>query len=311
VPAERDLARRLAFFGVLSILVGVGALAMAALNLALPWLVRLAPGVQAAGWRVAAAGALTWGLIAALLVWAGIGSLRCRRWTRSVMLVLAWSWLLCGSLMLAVAWWLLDDLLLAASGGDPRALSDDVATVAKAVMLAALGGGGVALPALFVWAYQDPAILDTCARRHPAADWTADCPVPVLGLSLGLAACGLFALPLALHAVVPFFGIVRGAPAVLLVLGGAAACLWLGRATYRREPAGLWGTAALLLALGAALVATFARGGTGELLVAYGFAAEQAAGLTDAGPLFAWGSAVLTVASLGYLVAVRRHFRWR
>jgi hypothetical protein len=284
---------------------------MAALNLALPWLARVAPGVQTADGRVAAAGALTWGLIAALMVWAGIGSLRCRRWTRPVMLVLAWSWLLCGSVMLAVAVWLIDDLLVAAAGGDPRALTDDLASVVKAVMFAALGGGGVALPALFVRAYHDPAILDTCAARDPSPDWTARCPLPVLGLSLGLAACGLFALPLALHAVVPFFGIVRGAPAVLLVLGGAAACLWLARATYRLEPAGLWGTAALLLALGAAMVATFARGGTGDLLVAYGFAAEQAASLTGAGPLFAWGSALLTVASLGYLVAVRKHFRWR
>jgi hypothetical protein len=308
-----DRGRRLVAFGALGLAVGAGALLLGLLNLLLPFAGRLLPEGTAPppDWRAAATGALTWALIGAAFLWAGVGSMRCRPWARSVMLTLAWSWLLFGLILLVMSWFLLDGLLLqAGSAGDelpPGALG-----IARLLMLAVVTAGGVVLPLLFVWAYSGDDVRRTCEARHPGADWAAHCPPPVLGLSLGLAACAILGLPMALHAAVPLFGrVVTGFPGAALVLAGSAACLWLARETYRLRRAGFWGTVLFVIGIGASTMATFGVTDPADFLVAYGLPPEQALGMQGAGPAILWATGLVTVASLAYMAAVWRHFAAR
>ena len=94
------------------------------------------------------------------------------------------------------------------------------------VKLLVLGGEllfGVVLPAIYILVFRDPDVLHTCEAADPNTGWLERCPKSVLGLSLGLAACGVLALPMAIQGVVPLFGrVVDGwAGAASTILGAA------------------------------------------------------------------------------------------
>ena len=54
---------------------------------------------------------------------------------------------------------------------------------------------------------------------------------------------------------------------------------------------------------------TFTRVGMGEFLVAYGLSADGSGGTDGVAAAMVWGSVLLTVATVGYLLAIRKHFR--
>ena len=52
----------------------------------------------------------------AVMIWAGVGSMRRRRWVRPIMLFISGTWLIVGLFVLLLVLWVLDDLLLVAGG---------------------------------------------------------------------------------------------------------------------------------------------------------------------------------------------------
>ena len=92
--AFRDRSDRLVLFGLLTILLGGGALLFGLANLALPFVEKLLPAAAGLGsdLRSALMGFLTYAMIGGTLIWAGVGTVRKRRWVRPVMLTLAWTW---------------------------------------------------------------------------------------------------------------------------------------------------------------------------------------------------------------------------
>jgi len=288
--------------------IGGVAILFGLLNLLLPLAGEWVPGA-AGKWRAALAGALTYGLIGGAFIWAGVGSIRHRRWVRSVMLVLAWSWLLCGILIVPAMALLLGDMI-AVSGPGGETVPAEAIWLITAIFVGAGGLFGIALPALFVWAYRDPNVTATCRAHDPLPAWTDRCPSTVMGLSLGLAIAAIISLPMALQPIVPFFGyLVTGIPAVILILIGAAACGWLARATYLQKSSGWWSSLLFLTGIGVSTTVTLARIQPAEWMLAMGYP-EEMTDLVSDGAVRAgvWVSAAITVVSVVYLLAIRRYF---
>ena len=312
-PAFRDRSARLAVCGLLTVLLGGAALLFAVVNLAPAFMGRLLPGLPApdTDLRTALMGFLTYVLIGGILIWAGVGSLRNRRWTRPVMLTLAWTWLILGLLSIALVAVLLDDLLHLASSAQP--LPPEVVVVVKTVVFGMLAVGGLLLPALFIVVYRDEQVQLTCARHDPRPAWTERCPSSVLGLSLLLWAAAGLLLPMVLRPAVPLFGVlVTGWGGALLLLLGAALSAWLARQIYRLSSAAWWITTLLLVLAGLSVAVTFQVVEPNEYYRAMGYPDAAARGLPAPGPFWklatVWSSVALTVGSVIYMVAVRKHF---
>jgi hypothetical protein len=310
-PPFEDRGVRLRLFGSLAILAGCALVLLGLLHL-LPLLG--AGGMPAAetglaDGRTYAMGALLYALLGGAFVWIGAGSVRMRRWARPLMLTLAWTWLLGGVCVLFLLPGLLDLALGVSLPGAP-ALDPAVAGLVKLVLMIGTAVFGVAVPALFVWAYHDRGVRLTCEAHDPRPDWTERCPPAVLGLSLGLGACGILALLTALRPVVPLFGaLLTGAPAVASLLAGAGLCLWLARETYALRVRGWWVATAFLVLIGVSTWLTLWRAEPAELFRAMGYP-EDWLGSGDArfGTVATWLTAVLTVLTVVFMVRIRKHF---
>ena len=133
----------------------------------------------------------------------------------------------------------------------------------------------------------------------------------MLGLSLGLGGAAVATLPLAMYGVFPLFGfLATGWVGVLANPVLAAGCGVLARLTFRLEPAGWWGTTAVVTLLGASGVLTFRVVEPAELFRHMGYPEEQLAAFQgiDAAVVVG-GTALLTLGSLVYMAAIRKHFR--
>jgi hypothetical protein len=93
--AYRDRGVRLRLFGLLTILVGIGAMLLGLLHLALHRLADAVPDFHIARHQVLT-GAMTFGAIGVVLIVCGIGSFRQRRWVPPAMQTVGWTWLLAG-----------------------------------------------------------------------------------------------------------------------------------------------------------------------------------------------------------------------
>jgi hypothetical protein len=315
-PGERefrDRSGRLAFFGAVAILLGGCAILLGLASLALPLASAALPGSgPPADLPGALMGLLTYALIGAAFVWAGAGALRRRRWAPAVMQTLAWTWLLGGLCAIPLALLAVDGALAiaAAQAGE---LPAGLATLMTVGLLGLLVLAGILLPAVYAWVFRDPWLVETCRRHDPGPDWSARCPRPVLALSLLLWAMAALLLPLALRPLVPLFGVLVGGPAgSLLTLAGAALSALLARGIYRLSPAAWWATSAALLLGGLSSVWTLWSVEPREILAASGLTAAAPAGVEQIGAgllaVLAWTTLALTVLSLVYMVAIRRHF---
>ena len=313
-PVFRDRSGRLAFFGVITIMLGGLAVLLGLASLALPLAVPALYGAAAPPADVPGAvmGLLTYTLIGGALVWAGAGSLRRRRWVPPVMQTLAWTWLLLGLTMIPLLFVVLDDALLLA-GSSAGTLPPGVATGLKLALLGVVGLWGLLLPATYIVVFRDPRILETCRRNDPRPDWSERCPQPVLALSLLLWAAAALTVPMALRPVVPLFGLlVTGGWGLLLTLAAAAVSALLARGLFRLSLAAWWSTTALLVLGGVSTALTAWWVDPLELYAAAGYPEDQLPGLEGLGSgmglVVAWGTLALTALSMVYMVAIRRHF---
>jgi hypothetical protein len=253
--------------------------------------------------------------IGTVMVWAGVGSMRRRRWVRPIMLFLSGTWLIVGVFVLLLVLWVLEDMLLVA-GGDVVRSSPEVAVVARVLAIGVTVSGGVLLPLLFFWAYRDPGVQTTCERHDPRPCWSDRCPSTVLVLSAALLAAAVFSLPMLLRPVIPLFGrVVTGSTGLAILLIGTALCLWLAWSTFRLERAGWWGTLVFLVWLGISTVWTFSVVELTEIYRELGYPEEQIAALAGSDDLLRrlslWSTVALTAAGVLYMLGIKRHFARR
>ena len=305
--AFHDRSTRLVFFGSLSVLAGGACGLLALLYLALLAGAGKFPGTESLppDPRTYLMGALLYVVLGAAFVSVGVGSIRRRRWVRSLMLTLAWTWLLGGVMVLILLPDMLDAMLFGGEAGFPV---DPTMAVSIRVMLLAVGGLlGVALPALFVLVYQDRHLRMTCEAHDPCPAWTERCAPQVLGLAVGLGGCGVVGAVMALQPAVPLFGkLVTGWPGALLTLAGAGACLWMARQIYALRMSGWWATTLFLALLGISTWVSFERLSPSELFTAMGYPDD--APLVSSNAVLSWSTVVVTLLSLVYMARIRKHF---
>ncbi len=307
----KDRSRRLALFGSLAIAAGGGWLLLGLLHLA------LLLGIP--GWpggvefpddaRVHTMGATLYVLLGAAFIVIGTGSVRRRRWAKPFMLLLAWSWL-CGGVAAALLLPSLVDLALGMSLAGAPGLDPTAVVLFKGILLAATVFFGVLVPTSLVWVYSDRHLERTCALHDSSPDWTGGRPSAVLGLSVGLVACGAVTGLAALRPAVPLFGwLVTGWPGALMLVAGGALFCGLAWAVYARHPGGWWGTTALLTLAGLSTWWTLLRVEAVAWLRALGYSVDSPS--TDGSvvvDLAGWLTLGFTVLTVVYMVGIRRHF---
>lgn len=313
-----DRSSWIAVFGVVEIGLGLACLLLCALLLALA---AFGPSLGARG---AGLGARTVGsslavylTLATFFVWMGIGTLRKRRWARTLMLSSSWIWLAVGVFGMGI-WFLvllpgLNGLLeLPADTEGAGAVTAIVGVVATLFMTIVY----VVLPLAFVLFLRSPGVRQSFEIHDPVPRWTDRCSAGVLSMILTLAYGAFSCLYALTFDVVPFFGILlRGLPAAALLVASAAALAWLAYGFYELRPGAWWGTLLFTLLWTVSSVLTFLRAPIEDVYRAAGIDAEQLEtlrGMGLASPSFLVGvtlASALTV--VAYLVFLRKEFRVR
>ena len=251
-------------------------------------------------------GAVFYAAIAVAFVWLGIGSIRCRRWARALMLVFAWSWLVVGIISMVACAFIMPRMM--ASQPDAPTIWIGMAIAGVILVIVFLF-----VPATLALFYGSRHVRATCEARDPVARWTDACPLPVLAASLWLAvgSLSLFAMPLSFKSVMPFFGLLVSGPAAsIFFVAMGVVWIWLALGLYRLK-ASAWLTCVVVLVLfGLSTAVTFLRVDIMDLYRQMGYPEQQ---IKQMGFISSQTMSVWTITSfllmLGYLFWIKKHFR--
>ena len=315
----KDRSTGLMVFGILLIILGAYLALMTPFMFFGQFMAGRVSGVEPMSPRLMLPAAGMYLCMAALFITLGIGSLRCRRWSRALVLIISWMWLIGGSAGLVGMCFMLPQMFSGAMPGVPPG-TPPLPPVFRIIMIVfALGVGLVAyviIPGVLVFFYRQPDVKATCALRDPQPRWTDACPLPVLAISLMLG-CGALMMPLmvlAYHSLVPCFGrYLTGAPALLLLLVTALAYAWGARACYKLNRAGWWiALVGFTLWLSSAVV-TFARIGILPMYEAMEMPKQQLEMMRQMkfldGP-WLWIAMLLAwVPFIGYIIYTKKYFK--
>ncbi len=314
-PDHKDRSSRLVLFGSLSALIGAGLAILALLHLVLLGAGErlVAAGIPAPDLRSTITGFLLFVVVGLSFLWAGVGSIRKRRWVPPLTRTLAWIWLLTGATVVILAPALIRVSLGTAevrSGPIPQDLARLV-TIAGTTFAALVG---VLLPIVYIRIYRDRELVRTCEVNDPRPSWTERCPPRVLGLSIGLFACAVLMVAGSLQAVIPAFGrLVGGLAGGVLMCVGAGIVAYLGRLTFRREMRGWWGTLVLMTLLGLSTIVTFLRVELVDYYRTMGYGEDQLQWFREYGEVgktpMLWLTAGFTVLTVVYMLSIRKEFR--
>jgi hypothetical protein len=311
--AYRDRRTGLILFGIAQIVLGVLSLLMVALVVIGQVMLSHSTGTpMAVRWIIPSI--LTYVLLAIALIWIGIGSIQCRRWARSLLLVFSWFWLGMGVLMVPMMAWLLPRILAKApTGGQP--MPKEAMLLIVAVEIVMVGVFFILLPGAFVLFYRSPHVKATCEARDPRPRWTDACPLPVLAVpSLLCPGAGtMVLLALTGFAVFPFFGtFLTGFPGGILMIGAATLFFWAARGCYRLQPRAWWTLLILILVFAVSGLLTFAQADLIELYEKMGYPQAQIDLMRQYnwmdGQTMMWISMLWILPILGYLLWIKRYF---
>jgi hypothetical protein len=252
-------------------------------------------------------------VIAVTFVSLGTGSCHCKRWARTLSLLVGWIWLLTGVVSL-VAWLFIAPPLFGSLTVGADEQLDRTMSVVLAISTTMLAFIYVVLPGAFVLFYRSARVKATCERRDPHPSWTEKVPEPVLMLSLGHAALAYFLLWLAAYNwAIPFFGVIlTGISGAVVVLATVVLSAWLTRAIYLQQTWSWWAALGLAVVMTVAAVVTLLRVDVFELYEAMDYPAEQIEMLRELGIgghwLGVWPLLIFAAVYVGYLLYARRHF---
>jgi hypothetical protein len=252
---------------------------------------------------------LTCMLYLGLAIWfilMGIGSIKARRWARVLILITSWVWLIVGlSILFYEIAWMPDVYNGMVESGKT---TPEAAKVAKYLTIGFSSIFMVIMPSIFVLFYSGKNVKATCEFRDQNIRWTDKCPLPVLILSLwnGFAGATMF-LSLFSGYSFPFFGfILKGVPALVVILALVLSYLYLAWGTYKLKIKAWWGTVALTFIISISVTINYLSGTFMKIMNDQpnqpgGNAFVQGTGIV----IF---TGVTTVLLLGYLVYIRKFF---
>jgi hypothetical protein len=253
-------------------------------------------------------------LLAAGLVWLGIGSILARRWARALLLIFSWSWLIVGVIALVFMFVLMPQMM--ANISTRGQMSPMAMGIVEVIVLLVWGVLFAVMPAVWTFFYGSRHVKATCEWRDPVPRWTDACPLPVLGLCLWLAVSApmMLMMPMTGHGVAPFFGVfLTGTPDALFCLTLAAIWLYAAWSLYRLESRGWWLVLIVLWVMMASSVVTFARWDGTELYRRMGYPADQIEQIRKSGLAIGhnlkWVTPLCMLPMLGYLIYIKRFLR--
>ncbi len=316
MPGFKDRRTSLLVFGILEILLGVLCVLMVGL-MVLAQSMMSRSSETALNSRMMIPIVLVYVALGTAFVWLGIGSIRCRRWARALLLILAWYWLCIGIITVPMMGFFMPRILAAIPPApNGQAVPSGMLTVIVVFQLVFMSLFLVVLPGVLVLVYRSRHVKATCEARDPVRRWTDACPLPVLAVVCGLwlGAVTMLGIPLAYDGILPFFGaLVSGLPGTLLAIGLAGLFLWIGWMWYRLRVTGWWALVAMVIVLGISNLITFSHVDIMELYQRMGYPQAQIdlirrQGLIS-GQIMVWGSAIWLMPMLGYVLWVKRFFR--
>jgi hypothetical protein len=302
-PAHKDARTGCIAFGVLEILMGIACVLLVPLLL-----VAASLPPQEANHRQLISSVATCVLAAVAFVWLGVGSISCRRWARTLLLIVAWSWLVAGVMMIVV-------LAIVMSMMASQLATGAAGIAVILLFLAILGLFLVVVPGALLLFYQNRNVQATFEARDPSPRWTDACPLPVLMTALWIALGALLTVPAiaSRDGIFPLFGrLLSGSPAAFALLLAAGVSLWLAWALYRLQPAALWAAVALTVVGAVSAVVTFARVDFLEVYRLMGYPQEQIDMVRQMGLLggqrMAWLMALMGLATVIFFIWLRKYF---
>ena len=318
LPDHKDRSTGLLIFGILTILLGcmagmfvllmlVGQVAASHTNAPPTPLSALLPAM------------FIYGILAAALIWLGIGSIKARRWARALLLIFSWSWLVVGVFaVLGVVLFLpivLENIRAATPTGQPE-LPGAAIGVIMVITCLMLGVFFIALPAIWIFFYNSRHVKATCEARDPVTRWTDACPLPVLGLCLWLwfSAPMMLVMPFIGHGVMPFFGtFLTGLPGTAFCLAIAALWAWCAWLLYKLDARGWWLILFAMVLFTVSSVLTYSRHDIIEIYQLMGYPQAQIDQIQKTGLLagnrMPWLMLFSIVPFLGYILFVKRYLR--
>jgi MFS family permease len=260
-----------------------------------------------------AIGAAFYGVVAALFLTAGVGSIRCENWARITMLVVSGLWLgfgILGTLIVS----LMLPTILRQQAGIPLEGRHLVVTMIFGIM----GFFMIVMPAVFLIFYSRKSVKATCLRAEPVlapagtAVPQAKTPVAVVVLAVwqGLGALAVLAYPIVRAAVV--FGLVlRGPLALGLLLAQSVLSGYASWSIYRRRFAG-WAIALFTTVFWtASWVTAMVRRDMLQLYREMGFSEQQMRVYQQFPQMLTitWGASLVAfVGLLGFLLYCKKYF---
>jgi hypothetical protein len=257
MPAPQPIPGRsgLIAFGVISIIIGSLA---GCLALSMPMLLllggRVAQQQPQAGHFAPAPAVFVMALYAAVataFIWIGIGSCRCQRWVRPIILCLAWPGLVCGILCSAIAIPIAASLMLETRQGAPGTppMPPAARIFMVCVVVCTMTLFYIILPGAYVFFYQRRKTAEVLVLCDPQPRWTDRCPMPVLGLSIWLVLMAVGVLSMLQYMCFPFFGTYLTGPAAAGAIPVIAALMaYAAWKCFQLQWSGWW-TATLALGL--------------------------------------------------------------
>ena len=310
--AFQDRTTGLVLFGSLELLLGGCCGLLAPLSLVNVFVARSLPPSQMPTANVGPAlfGSAFYVGLAAFLITTGIGSIRTRRWARTLILVGSWIALssgLLGCITMALMFPMMQQQILAGAGAGAR----EAAAITTGVLIV-MGAGMlvfyIALPAAFVLFYRSPHVKATCERKDPRVPWTDRCPAPVLAGSLlaALGALSLLSIAVTFRAL-PFFGTITGAPAVLIGVALAAIYAFAAVELYRQRWRGWWVLMATAGVLAVSGIVSFFSFDPVAFYVAMGYNHEWAERMAPMLGWMRWSLVLFILPWIGFRLWVKRY----
>lgn len=271
------------------------------------------PGTEPIPLRVALPSFLLYTGLAVTFVWLGIGSLKCCRWARALVLLLSWGWLIAGIISFGMNAFMLPRMV-GHVPGTPE-IPEAVKNIVTLVTVSMVGLFGIVMPGSLVAFYGSRNVRETCWSRDPVTRWTDSFPLPLLAVTLILA-LGAVTMVLMIptyNGVVPLFGTyVSGVPGAGILLVVALAYAFAARECFHRRLVGWWAAVALYLIGGISSFTTFMTVGLLPMYQRMGLSELQLARITETGisnqPWFMGFMFVSWIAYLGFVVFTKRYF---
>lgn len=313
--APRNRKTGLIVFGIA--LIGMGALCLLLVPMAAFGQVMTAKMTgDPMNWRMLVPTAVIYGLLSIVFVWLGIGSIKCRRWARTLALVLGWTWLLVGAAALIMFIWLGPAIFNSAAAGGGQPMPPAARAIAMVVAIGFLGVFFIVIPGALVLFFGSSHVKATVEALDPQPRWTDACPLPVLAVSLltGFGAVSMLTMPVAYNGTMPFFGLILtgfvGSMLWVVLAGLLAYAAW---AIYHLRPAGWWIVVLSLIVLTISNAVTFSRIQLSTLYREMGYPEKQIEqiekfGLFGPTQMVVW-TLVFMAPIIGYLMFIKKYLR--